>query len=461
VLKNPKFALCVHRRLTTAIEPTDQQLQALLPVGRRLIAGAGHERGAEMKTSPVMILLFLSVFVCSVQLAAETREKTATTATASAILNCLKTEHGEELHQFLSSLRGVAGTSEFGDDEIDPIIAELVRIQDSDPYQKDVAAAKDSADRKVTVFPNRMAARERVFRFQFQKIANALRQLPLGQRVAGIVDGIEHPPTTLQYESVELFKGELIRAGKDAVPFIIQHKPKQPYHRRAIVQALAAIGDQRGIDYIIEVLKSGDESFQFERPIAAKALGEFDDKEVKEALVDALKDETFQEIDRHQPQSVHVDHNPYVGRYYSVQHAAAKSLTRLTGKDWGLLYNEDYGTWAAWLHSENPDTFSPNSVVRTDAEVARLVESLFHRYMSARPNPWQPQNALDTPEGVRSVSADLKQLGPRVVLLLVNSYRARVSDTPLWRDELRKWTNSLLEELGWEEAKEAAQTALK
>jgi len=123
-----------------------------------------------------------------------------------------------------------------------------------------------------------------------------------------------------------------------------------------------------GIDYIIDVLNTRDESFKFERPIAAEALGKFNEKKVVLVLVGALKDDTYQDIDRHLPQVDYAGHKPYMGRYYSVQHAAAKSLTQLTGKDWGLFYVEDHGTWSAWLQSKNPDAFSPSTVVRTDAE---------------------------------------------------------------------------------------------
>ena len=384
----------------------------------------------------------------------------ATNLTASAILNRLKTQQGEELHDFLLSLRGVAGTLRLTDQEIDAIITQLRTIQQSDPYQKELEAFKDPARRKMTVFPNREATPECIFHFQFQKIVNSLRSLPLDQRVAKIIEGIEHPPETLQYESVGSFAGELIRAGKDAVPFIVQHKPRQSYHRRAIVRALAAIGDPRGIDYIIDVLNTRDESFKFERPIAAEALGKFNEKRVVLALVEALKDDTYQDIDRHLPQVDYAGHKPHLGRYYSVQHAAAKSLTQLSGKDWGLFYGEDHGTWSAWLQSKNPDAFSPSTVVRTDAEAARLIGYMFHRRMSARPNPWQPQNVLESPEGVRCLSRDLKQLGPRVVPLVVNEYHARVTETPLWHDELRTWTKGLLQGLDWNEAKDAAETAI-
>ena len=273
-----------------------------------------------------------------------------------------------------------------------------------------------------------------------------------------IIQGIEHPPEGFHFETVGSFAGELIRAGSDAVPFIVQHKPKEPYNRRAVVNALAAIGDPRGIDYIIEVLNTPGDSFRFERPIAAKALAKFSEKRVVMALIGALQDETHEDIDRHLPQQERAGHKPYIGRYFSVQHAAAQSLTDITGKDWGLLYNEDYLTWSSWLRSEHPDTFSPATLDRSGPERAKLVGYMFHRYMSGRPNPWQPQNTLATSAAVRSLAMDLKQLGPSVVPLIVNEYHARVKETPLWHEELREWTKELLEAFDWSEAKESAKT---
>lgn len=54
-------------------------------------------------------------------------------------------------------------------------------------------------------------------------------------------------------------------------------------------------------------------------------------------------------------------------------------------------------------------------------------------------------------------SADLKQLGVRVVPLVVNEYKERIKETPLWHGELKKWTRTLLQILDWSEAKEAAE----
>lgn len=274
--------------------------------------------------------IFLGVVCPGVRLYADAHGKYQTSLTAEAILKGLTEKQGEDLHGLINFLDSTFDRSSLTDKEIDQIVNRLLAIQESDPYQK-MVKAKDGKARAI--FPNRGAAQECIFRFRFQKIANSLRRLPLEERVKGIIDGIEHPPEGLGYETTGSFSTELVRAGKEAVPFIIQHKPKQPYHRRAIVSALAILDDPRGIDYIIEVLKTKGDSFRFERPIAAKSLAKFNTRRVIEALVDALQDQTFEGIDRHLEQAPSATHKPYIGRYYSVQDAAAQSLTELTGKN--------------------------------------------------------------------------------------------------------------------------------
>jgi len=398
--------------------------------------------------------IFLGVICSAVQLQAEAQREYGTNLTAEAILKGLAEKQGEDLYGFITFLDYTFDRSNLTDKEIDQIVERLLTIQESDPYQKVV----EGKIGKRKIFANRGATQECIFRFRFQKIANSLRELPIEERVSKIIDGIEHPPKGLGYETTGCFSAELVRAGKEAVPFIVQHKPREPYYRGAVVSALARLGDPRGIDYIIEVLKTKDDSFRSERPLAATALAKFNDKRVVQALVDALQDETIQAIDRHMPQAPSATHKPYIGRYYSVQHAAAQSLTELTGKDWGPLYNEDYNTWSSWLHSDHPDTFTPTVVPRSDKEVSKLVEYMFHRYMSARPYPGPGTNVLETADGVRSLSKDLKQLGMRVVHLMVDEYHARIKETPLWKEELEQWTRNLLLTLDWKEAKEAAES---
>lgn len=397
-------------------------------------------------------IVLLGVLLCVASLNGAAQNAAPSDITAEVILKGLAEKQGEALHECITFLYNRSDQLKLTNREIDRVVDRLLAIRASDPYHKMVTGK----GQMISSFPNREAAVPCIFRFRFLKIANSLRTLPMEQRVARIVDGIEHPPAGLGSETTTCFSEELVRAGKDAVPLIVQHKPEQAYHRMAVVDALARLGDPRAVDYVTEVLATKGDSYRFARPGAARALAQFKDQKAVRALIGALQDETWEAIDRHMPQVSSPRDKPYVGRYYSVQHAAAQSLTSLTGKEWGFLYNEDYQTWAAWLHSDHPETFAPAAVARTDRDVARLIELMFHRYMSGRPNPWQLQNTQNTPDAVRGLATELKDLGPRVVPVLEGQYQARVQETPLWKGELQEWTRRLLLGLDFPEATRAA-----
>ena len=408
-----------------------------------------------MKTLASFVAVLLGVICSAATFGATVPTEYNPNITGEAVLNGLSEKQGEDLLGFIIFLHRKFESSKLTDQEIDSIIDRLLKIEASDPYQKKTASFKGNGE--TVRFPNRGESHGCLFHFRFEKIANSFRKLPIAERINRIMDGIEHPPKIMNYSTTMAFRQELVSAGREAVPFIVQHEPVEPYHRRAVVTALEELADPRGIDYIVEVLQEKRDSFRLERPIAAEALGTFKDQTAVPSLVGALQDETMQMIDRDLPQVPTAGHKPYMSRYYSVQAKAAESLTKLTGKAWGFLYNEDYDTWSAWLHSDHQDTFKPAAVPRSDKEAAKLMEYMFHRYMSARPNPWQPENALETGDGVRGLSADLNQLGARVVPLIVEECHARIREMPIWKDKLEKWTAILLLTLDWPEAKNAAE----
>ncbi len=208
-------------------------------------------------------IVVLLTFTLTISLPAEDNEQ----ATCDAILEQLSQKHTEELREYISFLDYTLDKAHLSGKEIDRIISKLLEIQDSDPYEKEV----DSKGGKRTLHPNRHVSHQCIFRFRFQKIANDIRALPMEERVAELVKGMVDPPK-LGYQTTGSFGRELTKAGKEAVPFIIRHKPEQPSYRRQIVEVLAEIGDASGVPYIIEVLNIDDENFRFARPDAAIAL---------------------------------------------------------------------------------------------------------------------------------------------------------------------------------------------
>ncbi len=379
------------------------------------------------------------------------------------IVQAFRDKKDQELTDYLRKISGLfahpAGPDRpsFTDAELDAIIHELKDIEKNDPTSEQIEF--NGASR--TVYPNRSVSELVLFYCQFRKIANGLNKLPPEQRVAKLVAGLEKPPKGLAYDTTGSFAGELEAMGKEAVPFVIQHRPRHSYQRSVLVTVLEEIGDPRGVDYIIEVLQTQEDDFRVARPGAARALASFRGDKVLRALNEALRDETFEDIDRQLPMSPDSKYRAtFIGRHYSVQHAAAKSLTTLTGHDWGLLFNEDYQTWHAWLEKRDKTKFKPAEVLRSKEELAALVEKLFHRYLSGRPNPWQTENTLDEQDGVKSLASELRQFGKPVVPLLLEQYRTRSAKTPAWEPQLREWTVKLLHGLGSDEADQAAEEVI-
>ncbi len=396
-----------------------------------------------------IILATLSIILVVVLFPAKARKEDGSeTLSGDSILWNLAQKQDEDLNKFISFLSRNFHKLHLSEGEIDCVIEKLREIQQSDPYQIEASGKGGKGIRH----PNKALAGQCIPRIEFLKTANQLRVLPLEERVGKIIEGLDAHP-------FGYYGGELSVLGKEAVPFIIQHRPKQPYACRVLIQILIEFGDPKAIPFINDVLETKDEGFSHARPVAAKALGNFDGDAVIGALISALKDTTCQDIDRHLPQAIPTPktHKPYIGKYYSVQHAASQSLSKITGHDWGWVYNEDYKTWLAWFEKANDESFSPRTIERTDKEIRALIEHLFDRYMSARPNPWQPQNDLATFEGIKSISEDLEILGASVASILLQECDTRISRYPVWSKELQAWTKKLLFSLQNNETSQSAE----
>ncbi|MBI4557445.1 MAG: HEAT repeat domain-containing protein [Candidatus Hydrogenedentes bacterium] len=354
-----------------------------------------------------------------------------------AILSNLSEKSGEELHEFLRLFER-SNMDEFTDEQIALIEKNLSTIQETDAY---VTWGMDKGPPR-TMFPNRLASEDCIFRLEYQKIVNEIRKLPMKQRVERIVEGILDPPK-LKYWSAHLLANELVIAGSGAVEHATEYK--HPELTQFIVPALAEIGDPRAVDYIIEALHTPGKAASVVRPKAATALARFGGDKALAALVEAMKDDTTIEIDKNQWQVWTPSHKPRLGLYYVVRHAASESLTEITGKDWGWLLNEDYKTWKAWLDGgDKRVTFDPRSVTRDDYDRTQLARFLYHRYMSGRPNAWQSRNVLAEEEGIKSLIRDLASLGKEIEPVLKQECRARIRERPEWKAELQDWTQKLI-----------------
>jgi hypothetical protein len=171
----------------------------------------------EMRALGSVIAILLAVVWSGARLEAGSQKDYGADLTAEVILKGLTEKQGEDLHEFITFLDYTFDKSNLTDQEIDQIVARLLVIQASDPFEK-LAEGKGGTG---MVFPNRAATAECIFRFRFQKIANSLLKLPIQERVSRILDGIDHPPKGLGYDTGGSFSAELVRAGREAVPFMI------------------------------------------------------------------------------------------------------------------------------------------------------------------------------------------------------------------------------------------------
>jgi hypothetical protein len=373
--------------------------------------------------------------------------------TADWLIEALRTKADRELLHVLKVIAFSPKLPRFHEAELKTLTRQAERIREQDPAVEEFNTPRGIRE---IHHPNRVAAIPALARLNCQRLVNPLYALSMKERVNKLIDYIEEPPLPA-YELTVEFTHELVHAGKEGVPFIVQRTPKDLQHRSALVYALGRIGDPKGVDYLIKALKTPGQESIYLRGKAAKALAGFKDEKAIQALIEALKDETFVEVEKRLPPPPGPNPKSFPSKYLLLQHEASDALTAITGQHWGFLYNEDYKTWAEWERQGRPKDFKPLEVQRTDDELARIVEKLFHRYMAGRPEKPGPEILLGNTDGDMALAGELRALGKRSVELLVAQCSVRVRESPQWEAELKRWTRHLLTYLDWPEAQKAME----
>ena len=411
-----------------------------------------------MKTFALFVAFSLGAFGSILVLHAQVADRSINNSLGDHILEQLKSKQFGDLNYYLMYVD--RNLDKLNEEELDAIIAQLSVIEASDPYYMENPNYQGNSD-FMGMYPNREMAKHPLLRFKFHKIAGELRKLPLEERVNKIIAGLQQQPGK-KLDFTSSYARELELTGKEAVPLIVQHQFKESRARQAIMGVLDSLGDPRGIDYIVDILHTPGDDFAQDRLAAAYSLSKFSDQRAVVALIQALKDDTSKTGHRFEFEYPRPKDKIYLARYFPVRQRAAESLSKITGKDWGLLFNEDHATWFAWLNAQDQDTFTPVRVKRAEKERQELITALFHAYMSGRPLfSSYSQNTLASEEGIQALADDLNQLGPSVVPLIVQEYHARMVETPNWHRMLRSWTRKLLLAMDREDAKQAAQDLIK
>jgi len=365
----------------------------------------------------------------------EEKAPSAEQMAVDAAINNLKNKTDEELYAYLKvSFLGL-GNLILSDAQIESLKTALKHIQDNDRYSKNHFGKAGT----MTLYPNRYQAKMLILNFDSKLRSDKLRALPLNQRMAKVLAGIETSDTVS-------YGYELEAVGNKAIPYVLKHDIAQPYHRRTVVKALAKIGDERAVDYIVASLKKEGDRNEYLRVEAAKALAHFKSQKSIDALINALNDDAIQVIDRRAPQLA-TKSSPWLANYFLVRHAAAQSLSKITGKNWGHLFNEDFITWNKWSKSGKSVSFEPAGINRTSTEWRKLISSLFDRRLSGRPNPYQSKNLLADRTGINAIAKDLDPQKTIVIPILNTELQTRNKKTPIWQKEVTAFVKAIKTQL--------------
>ncbi|MDP7134143.1 MAG: HEAT repeat domain-containing protein [Planctomycetota bacterium] len=373
---------------------------------------------------------------------------------AEELLEKLNTLKDDELYRLLVYTGVGPPLPKYSMKDLDELYLKAVKIQYRDPY----FITRNEGEDEEKLYMNRFAARTLVLRLRIQKLVVPLLKLPMEARVNRLIQYIEKPPWLI-VETTRHFTQELVFAGREAVPHIIKHRPKDPYHRGRIAEALATIGDPGGLDYIIEILHAKEKEWQREKRYAAFALAKFKNDKAIRALIEALKDDAFTTPEKDLPKEPGPNPRPFMGRFYFVRHAAGHALSEISGMDWGPLYNEEYKTWDTWLKKGRPEDFEPSTLKRTEEEWRELFAKLFDRFTSPSVYERHPgREFFNTEEGFMQMARELHGVGVKSVGLMMDEFKKKVDDNPNWDQVMGLWVRSILRLLPWPEAKQQADT---
>ena len=373
---------------------------------------------------------------------------------AEELLEKLNTSKDAELHRLLAYVGVGPALPKYSMKDLDKLYLKAVKIQYRDPF----FITRTEGEDEEQYYINRFAARTLVLRLRIQKLVVPLKELPLEERVNKLIEYIEKPPWLI-IETTRHFTQELVFAGKGAVPHIIKHRPKDSYHRGRIAEALATIGDPRGMDYIIEILHSKEKELQREKRYAAFALAKFKSDKAIRALIDALKDDAFTTPEKDLPKEPGPNPRPFMGRFYYVKHAAGYALSEISAMDWGPLYNEEYKTWDTWMKNGKPEDFEPSALKRTEEEWRELFAKMFDRFPSPSVYERHPGRELfNTKEGYMQLARELHAVGVKSAGFMMDEFKKKLDDNPNWDQVMGLWVRSILRLLPWPEAKKQAET---
>jgi|GEM_PF-2202518 len=382
------------------------------------------------------------------------------------LLAALRSEKDENLKRILLQLENYARKLSLSNAQADLVIRELERIKTTDPYQERWwgKVRRRTPENGRLIYINRLQAGGAIEGLVCLKIANDLAALPLRQRVRQVLAYVENRSTAEEVpkRASDWFRGELWRLGNDAIPYVVERAAEVPELRRMYTEILSARGDPRAVDFILQTLATVHEKETGDACEIIRRLWAFRDPRISKALVEIIQKEVRVTADaRYHPQQqaqVATRHRiPFPVKVYPLRACAASMLGNMSKVRWKMLFYQDPRSWQVWWNTADRDSFDPASTDRTREELETLLENFTYRAMREYMG-YANWHEKQTPSYMLSeMRPDLLKLGPEVVPILLDTYRAIVAEYPVWEDDLRRWTELVLTTLDTAESRAATK----
>jgi hypothetical protein len=359
---------------------------------------------------------------------------------ADDVVQSLKQLTGPSLERYLSTLRGRLG--DMNNESIDRVLIELGRIESGDTYETPYQGKSASLGMRR---PNRQEATQLRKYFICRKSLNEIENLPLTDRASRIMDVLEGVRSLPEGVSSECYSEGLGRMGPRAVSIILKRAPINGKFVEIYAAVLSRIGGPDVQNYFIAVLKEPSNK-AYVRCDAVRQLEEARGEAVIAVLIEQLRDTTKYEQTRCGGQTVgsgDTDNQPCEFDHYPVCYCAAEALSRITERDWGPIFFDDYRTWAAWRDSPDKSTFHPFMLARSEAELRGLTRRVLHRQMTYHRTHMDED--YETPYALQ-VGKLLRPLGDYAIDVVLDEFRSRA---PQMRNEksfenLQSWASQIL-----------------
>jgi len=341
------------------------------------------------------------------------------------------------------------------DGAIEEWIVELERIRQEDPYEVEFNK-KHKSNLKEKVKANRGEAAGAVAYLRCRKAANEMRKLPIAERVPKMLEAFDGQSRLEEGVSRECFRSEVIRLGREAMPYVLKRAPTNGPWAEQYGGIVAAIGGPDAVKHLMAVFHDRSNEYYIRCDAIQKLYPLENSSSTVPDLIEQLNDLTKVLANRCVTQRGYTQNEPCEFEVYPIRICTAAALCQLTGKDWGPIFYHDHRTWSAWSAAADKDKFHPFMLPRTESEIKVLAREMLNRLMTQHQTHMREN--YQTPFAVQ-VGEQLQPLGTYGIDLVVEEFHQRA---PMLRNEtalenLQSWASGVLSAIDQVAGRRAAE----